>query len=62
MVLPAPVADTVRNAMSEHGKDAPRTGGSLNVQFVPVGRDHGLVQMKDLAGAIKKLNNRFALS
>jgi hypothetical protein len=62
MVLPAPVADTVRNAMSEHGKDAPRGGGSLNVQFVPVGRDHGLVQMKDLAGAIKKLNNRFALS
>jgi hypothetical protein len=58
MVLPAPIADTFRNAAANTGGG----GGGAQVQFIPVGRNHGLVEMSNLAAAIKGLNNRFALS
>lgn len=56
MILPRKYADAVRE-MTEGGR---RGGGKARVEFIPVGADHGLVRVKDLAAWINELNWRGA--
>jgi hypothetical protein len=48
MVLPKPLADTVRSATT-------RGGGTTTHEFIPVGRDHGLLHLGNLRAALNKL-------
>jgi hypothetical protein len=54
MVLPKAQAEAVREMAAGGGG-----GRRAQVQFIPVGSDHGLVRVRDLAGLLNDMNWRF---
>jgi hypothetical protein len=58
MVLPASLADVIR---AQAGGSGGSGGGRAQLEIIPVGDDHGLVRVTDLAAWIRTLNANFAL-
>lgn len=59
MVLPKSLADPFRDMVSSNQR-SPR-GSNSQIQFIPVGNDHGLVTMSGLRDALKQLGFQFKL-
>jgi hypothetical protein len=55
MVLPAGIADQVRDAANGGGG-----GATVSLKIERLNASHGIVRMSDLAGLLKRLNNNFA--
>jgi hypothetical protein len=63
-VLPANIAEPMRKFFSEGGGSggAPAAAGApLQVQFIPVTGDHGLVHRRDMQRIMQQMNARFQL-
>ncbi len=60
MVLPKAEANAVRRMAGEDRRSL--SGGKLQIEFVPVSGDHGLVRKSDLVKLIKTAHRQFAFS